>query len=241
MQPQQNYNLLGGDPRLTLDGMTGAELQKLGANSLEDVLGIRLFDTFRFKSAAAFAAQDLLAFSKALTDTQTLANDSTTSYTKKKTDTNNKHAKQLPRGVRMKVLSLQIQLIITNFNDTTESAGMASDPTPKASDEAVNSSVNLWNAFNDNVYVEFNVGGKTYEEGLLCHFPSPYGMSGWSGAADEGVAQNGFGRAWRLPIPRWIDSGRAYEVKLTNLNSFTVTRSCKLRVTLEALAHRSIQ
>jgi hypothetical protein len=241
MQQQQNYQLLGGDPRLTLDGLTGADLQKLGADSLADVLGVRLFDTRRFKKATAFPKGEVSYFTVPVNQKQALANDSATEYLKTRIDTNNKHAGQLPRGVTVKVMSLQARLIITNTNDTAETAALVSDPTPLTSDEVTTNVGNLIEAFMSSCYVEFKVGGKTYEEGLLEHFPAKYGVSGFAGAADEAIVQNGFGRAWNFPIPRWIDAGRSFEVLVTNYNQFTVTRSCKLRFTLECLAHRSIQ
>lgn len=241
MQQQQTYQLLGGDPRVSLDGLTGDDLAKLGANSLADVLGVRLYDTIRFKKATVFDKGELSFYTRKINDKQPLGNDAATEYVKTKIDTNNKHAGQLPRGVAMKVFSLQIRLGITNFNDTGETAAQVSNPTPLASDEATNSPTGLLEAFMSSCYVEFKVGGKTYEEGLIEHFPSAYGQSGFGGASDELYAQNGFGRMWRLPIPRWIEPGRAFEVLVTNFNAFTVTRACKLRVTLECLAHRSIQ
>jgi hypothetical protein len=240
MSEQQNQ-FLGGEPRLTLDGLTGAELQKLGTDSLADVLGVRLYDTIRFKKATVFDKQELSFFTRQINAKQPFGNDPTTDYVKLKNDTNNKHAGQLPRGVAMKVMSLQVRLLATNINDTAATNALVTNPTPLAADEATNSPTNLVEAFMSSCYVEFKVGGKTYEEGLIEHFPSAYGQSGFGGASDEAVAQNGFGRMWRLPIPRWIDAGRSFEVLITNYNAFTVTRDVKLRVTLECIANRSIQ
>ena len=94
-------------------------------------------------------------------------------------------------------------------------------------------------------WLVFVVGDKNYETGLLKHFPSAYGMSGFAGfgvsTGYEAAVNNGFGRAWRLPVEREIPPLTRFGVDVKFEYALVPTRAFVLRVLLEGIMWRPVQ
>jgi hypothetical protein len=191
---------------------------------------------------------------------QAIANDPTTRYTKQLADTNLRSAgSQLPRGQIFQVASLQVEVLVPNAifaaNSSGDNAGLTSSELAVSATVAGTASYAsaIVHDIIHNATVAFKVGDKTYEEGLLVHFPSPYGISGYASAtypgtavagqvtAIEGVANNGFGGAYQFPMLRTIDAGRQFAVELRFYDTWTPARNFQIRCTLEGLLYRSVQ
>jgi len=232
----------GGDPSLTLDyyNIPG------GNKRFKDALGLRLYDRARFKSGQPIPTQPILFFTVPLGQEAQVVNNPSEKYLKTLIDTNLESAGQLSKGREFIVHSVQAEVVVTGATDTAYgSSGPSTElPTDPTAANAV-SATNLQNAILRSAYLKFIVGEKEYETGLLIHFPSPYGISGFAGGGStnnfESVANNGFGRPYRLPVPRHIDGLRSFRVEVAFLNGFTPTRNFSIVVTLEGLLLRPVQ
>lgn len=232
----------GGDPSLTLDyyNIPG------GNKRFKDALGLRLYDTARFKAGTAIPTQPLLFFTVPLGQEAQVVNAPAEKYIKTLIDTNLESAGQLSKGREFIVHSVQAEVVVSGATDTTYgTTGPGTElPTDPTAAQAV-SATNLQNAILRSAYLKFIVGEKEYEVGKLIHFPSPYGISGFAGGGSatnfESIANNGFGRPYRLPVPRHIDGLRNFRVEVAFLNPLTPTRNFSLVVTLEGLLLRPVQ
>lgn len=233
----------GGDPALTLDYYTAA-----GNKRFKDALGLRLYDTLRFKAGNAVPTGTLLLFTIPRGSETQVVNAPTEKYIKGLIDTNMDQSGSLSKGREFIVHSIQAEIVLsgataTTYSSTGNNVELATDPTPSGT--AGNSATNFINHLLRSGYLRFIVGEKEYEVGKLIHFPSPYGISGFAGGGStnnfESIAQNGFGRGYRLPVPRHIDGLRNFRVEVEFENPITVIQNFTLTVTLEGLLLRPVQ
>jgi hypothetical protein len=248
---QLRQGLFGGPPQLTLDNLTQNQLNKLKEMSskdvaLRDVLGFRLYDKLRFQAGAAMPVGDLIMFQNEIGNQQTVANNAALRYTKNKVDTNMIVGGQLPRGQELIVQSMQCRVIMSMADDAAYAVAgdgitLPTDNTPTAAVPASNAMLSV---LEGGVYT-FHIGEKDYEEGLLIHLPTPYGIFGFAGGGQdlyfEGVVNNGFGKAYLLPVARTIENGRYFNVKVNFPYSFLVARQFQLEICLEGILFRSVQ
>jgi hypothetical protein len=233
----------GGAPTLTMDEYVAPNGQRI-----KDAYGYRLYDTFRIKAGTALPTNTFLFFQVALGG-QVAGLNFTTQYAKTKIDTNLQSSGQIQKGRLFVIHSMQIRLIESGATDTTYgSSGAGTElPTAPAGAAAV-SLVNEEKALLEGGFCTFQVDNRDYEEGKFIHFPSPYGISGFAGGGIPGtsntdavaVANNGFGRPYRFPIPRYIDGLRQFQVAAQFAYAITPTRNSNLECCLEGFLYRSV-
>lgn len=235
----------GGAPMLTLDDYRG---QLPPGLTLKDAYGYRLYDTFRIKAGTALPTSTFYFFQTPIGQQQAGLNFAT-QYAKTKIDTNMQSAGQIQKGRLFVVHSMQVRLIESGATDTTYgSSGAGTEmPTAPAGSAAV-SLVNEEKALLEGGFCTFQVDNRDFEEGKFIHFPSPYGISGFAGGGIPGttntdtvaVANNGFGRPYRFPLPRYIDGLRQFQVAFQFAYAITPTRNSNLELCLEGLLYRSV-
>ncbi len=232
-----------GSPVLTMNGIkspTGA--------FYKDAFGYRLYDTFRIKAGTALNTSTFLFFQIPIGQQQAGLNF-TTQYAKTLIDTNMQSAGQIQKGRLFVIHSMQIRLIESGATDTTYgSSGAGTEmPTAPAGAAAV-SLVNEEKALLEGGFATFQVDNRDFEQGKFIHFPSSYGISGFAGGGIPGtsntdavaVANNGFGRPYRFPIPRYIDGLRQFQVQAQFAYAITPTRNSNLECCLEGMLYRDI-
>lgn len=233
-----------GDP-LGLQYTDGVAKRLKGAIP-KDAFGTRLYDTVRLKAGAAVPNNAVSLFQIPLGQNTAVINAATEVYPKSFVDTNLTTAGMLPAGYAMYVRSIQAIVLATAGTDTTYPTSgpgteLPSDPTAAAAVAAAN----LINAITAECYLRTYVGSKEYEQGLLRHFPSAYGLSGFAGFGVstnfEGVTNNGFGRAWNMPIEREIPPLTNFRIDLQFIQSLTITRNCQIQLCLEGILMRPVQ
>ncbi len=233
----------GGSATLTMAGVPAPNGQVF-----KDAYGYRLYDTWRIKAGTALPTNQFFFFQIPLGSTQPGLNFATT-YSKTKIDTNMQSNGQIQKGRLFVIHSMQIRLIESGATDTTYgSSGAGTEmPTAPAGAAAV-SAVNEEKALLEGGFATFQVDNRDYEEGKFIHFPSPYGISGFAGGGIPGtsntdavaVANNGFGRPYRFPLPRYIDGLRQFQVAFQFAYAITPTRNSNLECCLEGFLYRDV-
>lgn len=234
----------GGAPVLTLDQIP------MNGQILKDAYGYRLYDTWRFVAGTAVSTAEFLFFQTPVGGTQTGQNFSTT-YTKTLIDTNMPAQGQIPKGRFFRIRSMHVRVLMTGATDTTYgSSGIATQMPTNALGAAVVSAVNEEKEILEGGFVTFRVDDRSFEQGKLIHFPTPYGLSGFagsgapggSGAGTDAIAavNNGFGRPYVFPVLRNLDGLRLFSVAMQFPYPFTPNRNFNLEVTLEGLLYRPV-
>lgn len=226
-------------PVLTMDNTP------VNGQTLKDTLGYRLYDTYRVKAGTAVSLSQFLFF-QVPQGQQQAGQNFATQYSKTLIDTNMESAGQLQKGRFFVVTSIQCRVITTGATDTTYGSSgpgteMPTDPTGAASVGAAN----LEKAILEAGFMTFKIDNREYEQGKMIHFPSPYGISGFAGAGVSttdavAIANNGFGRPYRLPIERRIDGLRNFNVAAQFAYAFTPQRNFNIEVCLEGTLYRSV-
>lgn len=226
-------------PVLTMDNTP------VNGQALKDTLGYRLYDTYRVKAGTAVSLSQFLFF-QVPQGQQQAGQNFATQYSKTLIDTNMESAGQLQKGRFFVVTSIQCRVIMTGATDTTYGSSgpgteMPTDPTGAASVGAAN----LEKAILEAGFMTFKIDNREYEQGKMIHFPSPYGISGFAGAGVSttdavAIANNGFGRPYRLPIERRIDGLRNFNVAAQFAYAFTPQRNFNIEVCLEGTLYRSV-
>lgn len=225
---------------------TDTVAKKLKGAMPKDAFGTRLYDTVRLKAGAAVPTQATSLFQIPLGQNTSVLNAASEVYPKSFVDTNLTTAGMLPQGYAFYVRSIQAIVVASAATDTTYPTSgpgteLPSDPTAAA---AV-ASANLINAITAEAYLRTYVGSKEYEQGLLRHFPTRYGLSGFAGFGVstnfEGVTNNGFGREWPMPIEREIPPLTSFRIDLQFIQTLTITRNCQIQVCLEGIMLRPVQ
>jgi hypothetical protein len=222
----------------------------VNGQTLKDFYGYRLYDTIRFVAGTAVSTA-IFSFFQIPLGGQTAGQNFATQYTKTKIDTNLGSAGLLSKGRYFEVHSMQVRALMTGATDTTYgSSGINTQLPTNALGAAVISATNEAAEILEQGYMSFIMDDKTYEEGKLIHFPTPYGLSGFAGSGSPGgsgagtdtiaVVNNGFGRPYRLPIPRQIDGLRSFRVDMQFPGGFTPNRNFKIEVCLEGGLYRPV-
>lgn len=232
-----------GAPALTM-----AAVKAPDGSLWKDAYGLRLYDTFRIKAGTVLPTSQFLFFQQPLGSQQAGLNFAA-QYAKTLMDTNMQSNGQIQKGRLFVVHSMQIRLIESGATDTTYgSAGAGTEmPTAPAGAAAV-SAVNEEKALLEAGFVTFQVDNRDFEQGKFIHFPSPYGISGFAGGGVPGttntdtvaVANNGFGRPYRFPIPRYLDGLRQFQVAGQFGYGITPTRNANLECCLEGFLYRDV-
>jgi hypothetical protein len=212
----------------------------------KDAFGVRVYDSFRLKAGQATTTNEFRFFTTPVGQQAFVLNAPTEAYAKTRFDTNMSASGLLEQGQMLVIRSMQIQVVIPSQTDTTyPTSGPATELASNPAAAAAVSGVNLMTSVLDQTYFQFYAGEHGYEEGPGWMWPSNYGMSGFAGfgiSTDfEGVANNGFGRAWPLPIERQIPALTTFYVLGQFIQALTISRNCVLRCILEGIKFRPVQ
>lgn len=227
----------GGSQVLTMSQVRG--------NKLMDSIGYRLYDTARVKAGVAIPTNEFELFAIAVGQ-QTAGINFATQYAKTSMDTNLRTGGQIPKDHFFRVESLQCKVVISGATDTTYGAsGPGTELPTNPAEAAAVASVNLQDSIAEALTLTFRVSNKDYESGTADLFPSAYGISGFAGGGSEtnyeSVSNNGFGRPYRFPVPRDLDSLRDLRVLGQFAYGITPTRNFRIKLILEGLLWRPIQ
>lgn len=215
---------------------------------IADAYGYRLYDQFRFQSGTA-VSQAPFRFFITPQGQQQAGQNFTTQYFKTLIDTNLEQAGAVPKGRYFEVHSIQCRILMLGATDTTVgSSGIATQIPTNAAGAATISATNEIVEVLEGGFMTFVVDSKNYEQGKLIHFPTPYGVSGFAGGGIPGtsntdvvaVANNGFGRPYRLPVPRKLDGLRQFYVEAVFPYAFTPNRNFRMEIALEGVLLRSV-
>jgi hypothetical protein len=232
----------GGQPVLTGDDVM------INGKLVKDALGYRLYDTFRAVAGTAMPT-NVFNFFQIPQGAQTGGFNFTTQYSKTLIDTNIGTNGQIPKGRFFQIHSVQCRVLMTGATDTTYgSSGIATQMPTNAAGAAAISAVNEEKEILEAGFLTFVVDDRSFEQGKLIHFPSPYGISGFAGGGIPGtsntdavaIANNGFGRPYRLPVIRNLDGLRQFRVDVQFAYAFTPNRNFNLEVCLEGLLYRPV-
>ncbi len=142
----------------------------------------------------------------------------------------------MPNNQVLVIRSIQSQVRVRAVaNTNSDTTGLPTDLTPLTGGDAANSASNLLDLIIESFYLRLRIAGKTYEEGYLEDFPPRSIVTGFAGATDEGIAQNGNGRENVLPVKRVVGAGLGYGVQLENTLIFTPTQGFRITTKLDAL------
>lgn len=231
----------GGSAALTMSGIP------VQGRRIADSLDYVLYDTQRVKAGTALPTAEFRFFTIGLGGQQAGLNFAT-QYEKTKIDTNLDQQAVLPRGWFFRVFSIQCRIIFTGATDTTYGASgpgteMPTNPAPAA----IISAPNEEKAILEGGYQSFHVGDKDYEEGKFIHFPSEFGISGFAGGGrdDEvdncAIANNGFGHARQLRVPRDIGELRNFRINAFFAYAITPNRNFNIEMALRGRLWRNVQ
>jgi hypothetical protein len=211
-----------------------------------DAFGCRLYDRKRFKAGAAVPTTPTRFFAIGLGQSDFVVNATTEQYSKSKVDTNMVAGGQLTAGQFFVCQSIQAVVTVTAATDTTyPTSGAGTElPTNTVAAAAIAAS-NLTNAILNQAHCTFVCGSKEYESGLLIHFPSRYGISGYAGFGVstnfEGAVNNGFGAPYELPIEREIPPLVNFGVDVQFVQALTIDRQFTITMVLEGIIYRPVQ
>ncbi len=250
----QNQNALP-----LINNLTAEQAALLSKYDPKQIIDGVLYDTKYFVAGTAVNSADILFFQQQLAQQDALANNSAVTFTKQLCDTNMVQSGQLERGTTMIVTSLQAQISIpNNLDQSLQSTGNTTQPLITGLAEAAVTATSgalvggLWHAITEAGYVSLKVGPNRFEEGLLSHFPSEFGASGFNAAVQngtvvatdipviDGVINNGFGIPRQFVYPRTILPGQNFNVKLNFYNLFNASRNFRIRLILRGLLLRDV-
>lgn len=256
-----NLNFAGGFPRPVLNQLSAADRRALEGLILKDCIDYVLYDTKYIKGATAVGTAPFTFFQVQQGVTDQVINDSAISYTKTAQETNMTQAGQLARGRMLIVESIQCRVTVPgNLDVSSQSTGNTTLPNATgtaATLDATHSAIvvsNLEVAVLNSLFIQMKTGEKTYEEGPAYQFPSEFGISGYASGFElgtvtagsnismgESVANNGFGKARCLRIPRVILPGQNFSVPAQFFNNLTPGRPFAIQVLYRGLLFRDVQ
>lgn len=242
-----------------INGLDREQAGLLANTDPKQIVDGLLYDTKYAVAGTAVNGSDVLFFQQQLGQTDPLINNSAVSFTKTYADTNMTQSGQLERGTTMIVTSLQAQVSIpNNLDQTLQASGNTTQPLITGLAEAAVTASSgalvggLWHAITEAGYCSFKVGQNRFEEGLLSHFPSEFGASGFNAAVQngtvvatdipviDGIINNGFGVARTFLYPRTILPGQNFNVKFNFYNNFNPSRNFRIRLILRGLILRDV-
>jgi hypothetical protein len=237
-----------------INNLTAEQAALLSKYDPKQIIDGCLYDTKYYVAGTAVNGQDVLFFQQQLAQQDALGNNSAVTFTKQFCDTNMVQSGQLERGTTMIVTSLQAQISIpNNLDQSLQASGNTTQPLITGLAEAAVTATSgalvggLWHAITEAGYIQLKVGPNRFEEGLLSHFPSEFGASGFNAGVQngtvvatdipviDGIINNGFGIARNFIYPRTILPGQNFNVKLNFYNLFNPSRNFRIRILLRGL------
>lgn len=235
-----------------------------------DYVTFILFDTLRFQAGFPISTRDLTLFAVPTGQQASVANNSSTRYTKLKIDTNLQHPHQLPAGKDMIITSIQVDVLsvagigtVAGTNENVTHDIELGGPSGGATNlPRVTSVTQLIKHIQDTMWLSNSFGSdKAYEEGLIKFFPTEFGVNGFAGGAAqppdavnnaglgaastnllyEAAVQNGYGRPRALATPRYIKAGEHFESVIQPNVPFVPNKDFQLRVLFAGYLRRQVQ
>lgn len=259
-----NYQFPGSSvPQLptTLDSINPAYYHQIAqfiaakGGRLASVAGVVLYDTLRI-DAGVLPTRDFVFYQNTVGNQQGLFVAGTT-YTKQEIDTHPWviNSGQLATGYEALIWSIGVQFhIVGSLDNSVQTAGnpinLALDPGTLTTAAAADGILmgNLLRAFQEGLYFELFVNQTTFELGPGWRFPAgAYGGSGFAAmcsgatapafAIEDGVANNGFGFQYQMPVMRHIPPLTKFGIRMKVQNPFTTALAGPVRVvtTLEGI------
>jgi hypothetical protein len=219
---------------INLDDLSGPEFRQI-KGKLKNVRDDVLFDSVRFKAAGAVPQGAVTLFSIPVGQGTALINDAALPYTKDESDTNmHGQGGLLGSGDQMVITSIQAVVACSANAFTTGPAALTVDTTPVAL--AVNTSHGATNTvlgLTQNCRLRFRVDdARDYENGTLDFFPAEFGVTGFAGSQQEGVAQNGGLKARYLSRVRHLKSQQRFAVILEFTRPITTAAAGRIKIGL---------
>lgn len=220
---------------------------------MQDVRRRQLFDTARFKAGLAMPSDPIQLFQVPRGQQTQVANDPTTTYTKRRFDCSQDGPNVIKSGYAFRILSIQAQVLTLGNLPATTGTGnnvtldiQPGGPIGTTAAGAITQAPRLLQAILNTITLETEfVTEKLAETGLLLFFPSDYGMSGSSGngsaTIDSTFVNNGFGRAENLVFPRDLKSLDNVNVKLYAEVPFIATEDFQIRIIFDGIEFRPVQ
>ncbi len=247
--------------RPILDRITVEDRKLLEGKILKDAIDHCFYDTRYLVAGTVVPTGQFKFFQIQDGQNDTLINNSAVSFAKSRQETNMNQAGQLQRGRFFILESIECKVTIpANLDLTLQSAGNTTLPLATgtfAAADATHSGIvtaNVENAVINSLFLQSFCGEKTYEEGTADLFPSQFGISGYSGnlelgtvtsgsniSVNDGVANNGFGRARVLRMPRVIVNGVNFGINAQFFNAFNPGRNLAIKVIYSGILFRNVQ
>lgn len=248
-----------GAPLPLLNNLTDEQAKLLAKYDPKQIIDGSRYDTKYAVAGTAVNGSDVFFFTQQVGQQDQLINNSAVTFQKTKAMTNMVQSSQLERGTTMIVTSIQCMIAIPNNLDfSLQSSGNTTLPNVTGTAVGATTSLagvlggGLWAAIAKQGYIELTVGPNRFEAGPLIQFPSEFGASGFNAAVQtgtvvatdipviDGVVNNGFGFARQLLVPRTIEPGQNFNVKLNFFNLFTPSRNIDIQIILRGLELRDI-
>lgn|GEM_PF-6171092 len=200
-------------PSKLIKDMLQRKLAADAAARVKEAFSDEIYDTVILTGGATLKkGEDYELFAVPIGEQSKTATNDNAVYKVTRQHTSIRTARRLESGRAFSVHGMYANVTIPGNADTAdEELGGAGDPTPGAGRGAVNLLLMLQHAVSF-IFVSDDV---EHERGKLRRFTSPHGISGFAGtSAINAVANNGFGRGFRLPFPRDIWGNRDFGVKM---------------------------
>jgi len=203
----ENLSYGGNIPAPYLERLSPEMIKALDKGLLKNVFDGIIYDSVRYKAAAAFPTDPIELYSVPRGAQGTVINDASIKYNKTARDTNLKQARLLGDGREFWVFSIEVFFVnvgasVAGYKDTT----LPKDLAPSGLASAV---TNAHGILSDGV-LSIKLGDEDYDEGHLYNFPQLGGLSASAGAGSatnfEAVAQNGNGNPRLLSMGHVITS-----------------------------------
>lgn len=211
----------------------------------KDAYGVRVYDTKLLKAGQVTPQQEFRFFSVPIGQQDFVVNAPAEVYQKTKFHTDLNASGLLEQGQMLIIRNIQLMVIVPSQTDTTyPTSGPGTEQTTNPAAAAAVSGVNLATAILNQSWYQIIIGEHGYESGIGFMWPSRYGMSGFAGfgiSTDfEGVANNGFGQPWMLPIERQIPALTTFYLSAQFLQGLTITRNVNLVAIMEGIKYRPV-
>lgn len=257
----QRFDFAGGLPRNVIGALSTQDAEQLQGKVIKQVIDDTIYDTAYFKAGTAVSTTALTMFSKQVSATDYVANDSTISFTKTPAQTNMTQPGTLQRGEMFIAESMQVLCTIPGTLDfslqTTGNTTLPNATGTSAQADPTHASINmgaLHTAICKEGVIRLGIGSnKELEGGPIYQWPSEFGSSGFGGAAqtgaaktgdvviNDGVINNGFGFAREFRTgPRLIVNGTTIQVLLNFYNAFIPSRNFDIQVILKGFRLRDV-
>lgn len=229
---------------LTMDGIM------VNGRLLKDTFTHTLYSTKRAVAGVPLPTSEFQFFAKAIGDQETGLNFADT-YELTEIDTNMEEGKKIPKGSYMKVFGIEIRVLLPGATDllyasSGNAINLPVNPTPVGNISNTNLAVALYEGGS----LRFHVGDKDYEKRKFVQCPASYGASGFAGFGiapgeatgdNVSVINNGFGRGFRLQVPRNIDGLRTFYVAAKFGYPIIPTHNFSIECALQTIYWRSVQ